>query len=113
MAVQSLDDLGEVCQAPSESVHLIDDNDVHLLRFYILQKTLQCRSFHGATGVAAIVITGGQGLPPFLALAEDEGLACLALGIQRVKRLFEALFGRLSCVDGTVRCGFLIPTHWI
>jgi hypothetical protein len=41
MAVQSFDDLGEVCQAPCEPVNFVDDNDVYFPGFDILQKTLQ------------------------------------------------------------------------
>ena len=33
-------------------------------------------------------------------LAEDEGLACLALGMQGVKILLQPFFGGFACVDG-------------
>src|ERR1039457_2857893 len=112
MAVQSFDDFGEVRQAPCEPVDLVDDNDVHLSGFHILQKTLHCRSFHGATGIAAIVITGGEGLPPFLTLAENEGFACFALSVEGVEGLLKALFGRLSGVDCTPLYGLLDRSHW-
>jgi len=37
MGVERLNDLGEVCQTPREPVDLVDDDDVHFLRFYIFQ----------------------------------------------------------------------------
>src|SRR5450759_3980630 len=99
MAVESLDDSGEVCQAACEPVDLVDDNDVHFLRFHVLQQLLECRSFHRSAGISAIVIVSWQGFPALLALAKDKGFACLALCIERVEGLFEAFFGGFSSVN--------------
>jgi len=70
---------------------------------------------------------GGQSLPPFLALAEDECLACFALCVEGIKRLFDPRSegGTITAYDGdrvmavfigdskntsAVRCGLKIKS---
>jgi len=50
---------------------------------------------------SAVVITFGQAHPAFVPLARNEGLASLALRLQRIEFLLEPLFGRFAGVDRT------------
>src|SRR5260370_30838715 len=48
---------------------------------------------------AAVVVLARQAGPALVGLAADVRLGRLALGVQRVERLFQALFGALARVD--------------
>src|SRR5262249_10479014 len=78
---------------------------VDLARFYVGQQALQRRSFHVATGEAAIVIAFGQAGPALVSLAADESFGGLALGIQRVELLLQSFLGGLSSIDGAAHQG--------
>ena len=56
MLIEQLDQLGEVSQRAGQAVDLVDDDDVDLSGFHILQQTLQRRAVGVATGESAIVI---------------------------------------------------------
>lgn len=49
----------------------------------------------------AVVVASGDDLPTQLLLGGDVGLAGLALGVEGVEGLVEALASRLTRVDGT------------
>jgi hypothetical protein len=57
-------------------------------------------SLHGAAGVAAVVIAVSNEVPAFMALTQHIGLTSLALGIEGVELLLEALLGRLARING-------------
>src|SRR5712671_4757193 len=65
----------------------------------ILSRMLQRRSFHRAARQTTIVISSFDQTPSLTGLAPDERLAGLALGLQRVEVLFEALLRTLARVD--------------
>src|SRR5215831_5479673 len=62
----------------------------------------RCRAgpTHRRPGEPAVIITGAQAYPAFVALAGDEGLAGLALRLQRIEFLFEPLLGGFAGVNG-------------
>src|SRR6516162_3994621 len=55
-----------------------------------------------SAGEPIVVIPRAQAHPAFVALAGDEGLAGLALSLQRIEFLFEPLLGGFAGVDGAV-----------
>ena len=69
------------------------------------QQPLERRPLQGAAGVAAVVVQLGQQDPAFALLADDEGLACLALGVERVEVLLQPLLAALAGVDRAAEFG--------
>src|SRR5215475_11329197 len=63
------------------------------------EQMLQCRPLHRGAGEPAVIITRGQAHPAFVPLAVDEGLAGLALRLQRIELLLKPLLGRFAGVD--------------
>ena len=61
---------------------------------------MQGRALQPRAGEAAVVISLRKANPALMALALDVGLASLALGVQRVELLFEALLGGFTGIDG-------------
>jgi hypothetical protein len=61
VAVEHLDDLGEVGERAGQAVDLVDDDDVDAPGFDIGSSRLQRRALHRAAGEAAIVIEGRAG----------------------------------------------------
>src|SRR6266478_4362080 len=70
------------------------------------------------SGEPAVIIIFGQACPAFVALAGDEGLAGLALRLQRIEFLLEPLLGGFAGVDRTADGAFPTravgrgPRHW-
>src|SRR6266404_344243 len=62
---------------------------------------LQSRPIHRRAGEPAVIVSRAQAHPAFLPLAVDEGLAGLALRLQRIEFLLEPLLGRFASVDRT------------
>jgi uncharacterized zinc-type alcohol dehydrogenase-like protein len=56
---------------------------------------------HVAAGIAAVIVALGQQAPAGVLLAGDVRLGGVALGIETVEFLVQALFGRLAGVNGT------------
>ena len=103
--VEHLDDLGEVRQRAGQSIDLVDDHDVHLAGAHIRQQPLECRPLQGATRITAVVVYLGQKDPAFALLADDEGLACLALGVEGVEVLLQPFLAALAGVERATEFG--------
>src|SRR6516164_9128376 len=78
------------------------------------EQPLQSRPTHRHAGEPAVIITRTQAHPAFVALAGDEGLAGLALRLQRIEFLVEPLLGGFAGVNGAAnpcvpRCD---EAHW-
>ena len=84
VAVEHLDQLGEVHQRAAEPVDLVDHHDVDAPRLDVGQQPLQRRALQRAAGDAAVVVAVGHQHPAFGLLAGDVGLAGLALGIEQL-----------------------------
>ena len=128
---EHLHQLGKVGQAARQAVDLVDDHDVNLVGNDVRHQAFQSRAFHVAARVTTIVVVIAHRQPALSALADDIGLACLALGIQRIERLIEAFVRRDAGVDGAALfghdgvhlaprfCLFLVipknsgPDHWV
>src|SRR5579875_1813842 len=93
-------DLADIGDLSRQAVHLVDDHAVDLARLDVGQESLERGPLHVAAGKAAVVIAVGQARPALAGLALDERLAGLALGVERVELLLQALFGGLAGVDG-------------
>jgi hypothetical protein len=99
MGVEDVDDLGEICERPRQSVEFVDNDGLNLAGLDVLQKPLERRPLHPPAGKAPIVIHVGKRDPSGMPLAHDIGLARLPLSIERIEFLLEALVGRLAGVD--------------
>ena len=66
----------------------------------------------GARENSTIVIPSGKRAPAFLPLAGYECLAGFPLSVQRIERLFETFFGRLSRVDRAPDYRSSLGVHW-
>ena len=80
--VEDLDDFGKIGKRPSQPVDLVDDHDVDPPCRDVGEQPLQSRPTHRRPGEPAVIITRAQAHPAFVALANDEGLAGLALRLQ-------------------------------
>ena len=95
MCVEDLDDLGEVGERAGQPVDLVDDHDVDLARL-AMSASSRCRAGRSivAAGEPAVVIQSrDKAAQPSCCWLRDEGLAGLALGIERIEVLLEPLLG--------------------
>ena len=99
VGVEDVDDLGEIGERPGQPVDLVDNDDLNLAGLDVLQKPLEGRPLHRPAGQAAVVVHVGKRDPSGMTLAHDVGLARLALGVERIEFLLEALVGRFAGVD--------------
>lgn len=99
VAFEHFDQPSEVGQAAGQPVDLVDDHDVDLVGDDVAHEALQCRSFHVATGVTAIIVVVGHGQPAFGALACDVGMTGFPLRVQGIERLIEPFVCRNAGVD--------------
>lgn len=83
-----------------EAVDLVYDDHVDLAAPEIVEQALQAGPLHRSAGEAAIVIGGVNQPPTLVGLAGDVGGAGVALGVERVEGLLQALLGRLPGIDG-------------
>jgi hypothetical protein len=67
MAVEQLDQLGEVRQRAGQAVDLVDHNDVHLAGPDVSQQPLQRRPLSRASRIAAVIVAGPDQGPAALA----------------------------------------------
>jgi hypothetical protein len=58
VAIEQLDQLGEVGQRARETVDLVDNDDVDLSGFHVGQQLLQGRAIGRAAGIAAVIVAG-------------------------------------------------------
>src|SRR5690606_26685244 len=89
----------EVGQRPREAVDLVDHDNVDAAIADVLQEPLEPGPVDVAAGVPAVVVLGRNRNPSLVLLALDVVEAGLALGVERVERLFQALFTGLARVD--------------
>jgi hypothetical protein len=84
-----------------QPVDLVDDDDIHPSCRNVGDQPLQGRPIHRRAGEPAIIISLGQAYPAFMALTANEGLAGLALRLQRIEFLLEPFLGGFAGVDRT------------
>jgi hypothetical protein len=84
VAVEHLDQLGEVHQRAAEAVDLVDHHHVDQPVLDVGQQPLQRRALQRAAGDAAVVVAVAHQHPALGALAGDVGLAGLALGVEEL-----------------------------
>ena len=100
MPVEHLDEPGEIHQRAAEAIDLVDHDGVDPAGFDVGQQASQGRALQRAAGNTTVVVTVGDKQPAFRALAEDVGLAGLALSVEAVEGLLQALLAALPGVDG-------------
>lgn len=88
--------MDEVGQRPGKPVDLVDDHDIDLAAVDIGEQLLQRRTLQVAARAAAIIIALRQTALALMALAGDEGLAGLALSMQRIERLLQSFLRRFA-----------------
>ena len=105
--VEQLDQLGEVGQRAGQAVDLVDHHHIDAAVADVGQELLQGRAFQRSAREAAIVVAVAQRAPAFMGLALDIGLGGLALVVEGVELLVEAMLGRDPGVDGAAQrfCG--------
>jgi hypothetical protein len=69
---------------------------------------LERRAFHRCAREAAVVIVLVDKKPPLAFLAGDEGLAGLALGVERVEVLLQPFLAAFAGIDGATQPCLLI-----
>ena len=106
--IERFDDLGEAGKAAGQPIDLVDDDHIDPARLHFRQQALETRTLHISAREAAIVIEVGEQRPAFVTLAQHIGSTSLALGIEAVELLVEALLGRLARVD---RAAHPLPGH--
>ncbi len=87
VAIEDLDELGEVHERAAQAVDLVDDDHVDPLRLDVGDQALQRRPLQGAARETAVVVVVGHEQPALRLLARDIGLARLALGVEAVELL--------------------------
>ena len=103
-----VDQLGEVGEGAGESVDLVDDDDVDPLGANVVEDGLQGRALHRSPGVAAVIIAAADQFPAFMGLTFDVGFEGLALIVEGVELLFEAVLGGDAGVDCAAQGWFAI-----
>ena len=98
--IEPVDQFCEVAQGSCQPINPVDDDLVHLVLFDVLEQLPQCRTRQRATGDTAVVVVRGQGDPAFGFLTVDMRFTQLPLCRQRIERLRQPFFGRLSGIDG-------------
>ena len=99
VAIEHLDQLGEIHQRAAEPVDLVDDDHVDPPCLDVREQPLQRRTLQRGTRNAAVVVAVGNKQPALGLLAGDVGLAGLPLRIERVELLLQSLFAGLAGVD--------------
>jgi hypothetical protein len=73
----------------SQTIDLVDDNEVDLTCVQVNEELLKCGPFESATRKAAVVVSSRDQTPALLALASDVSDAGLSLRIKGVEFLLE------------------------
>src|SRR5262249_46325800 len=92
-------------QRTRQPIDLVADDAVNLALLDVEHQALQRGPVRVGAREAAVVVAFGQAGPALAGLGADEGLARLALGVQRVEFLGEPLLGALAGVDGAAHRG--------
>ncbi len=103
--VEPLNDASEVRQRTRQPIDFVGQDHIDEPSIDVGQKGPQPWPIHRSAGEAAIVVDLGPDGPALADLRGDIGLACLALGLQAVELLVQALFGGLAGVDGAAELG--------
>jgi hypothetical protein len=98
--IKGFDQLGKVSERSGDAVDLVDDDHLDPAEFDFSEEAFQGGAFEIAAGVGGVVIVLGQCLPALRGLTPYIGLAGLALSVQGIELLVEAVLGRLAGVDG-------------
>ena len=85
MALEHLDQLGEVGQRAAEAVDLVDYDHVDQPGLDVAQQPLQCWPLQSRAGDSAVVVMIGQRDPALALLADDVGERGIALGMKAIK----------------------------
>jgi hypothetical protein len=85
---------------------------IDTLQCDVFKKLLKGWPIHVPTGEAPVIVEHRKRDPSLMALAVYIRLAGLALGIERVERLLQALLGGLAGVEGTTDV-FLFWSHFL
>src|SRR5271165_1271649 len=96
---------GKVSQLSRQPVYLVDNDGIDSFGGNVLKQAFKCRPFHVSAGEAAVVVFRGNRLPALMALAENIGFACLALGMERIERLLETFLGGFAGVNRATHAG--------
>ena len=92
---------GKIRERAGQPINLVDHHDVDAARGDIGEQLLKPGTLHAATGIAPVIIAGGQGPPAYACLTLDIGLTGLILGIEAVEALIKPFFGAFAGIDGT------------
>src|SRR5690606_36690245 len=100
MLLKQLDQTGKIRERAGQAIDLVDNHDIDASRGDIGEQLLKAGPFHAATGIAPVIIAGGQGPPAYAGLALDISLTGLMLGIETVKTLLQPFLGAFARIDG-------------
>src|SRR5579872_2745072 len=89
--LKKLHHLGEVNQRTAQTIDLVNNDAIDLAGLDVSQQLPHTRPFHVRAGVPAVAVLRGDQRPAFVPLAEDERFSRLALRIERVELLVQAL----------------------
>jgi hypothetical protein len=103
LRIKDLDDLGEIGERAGQAIDLVGHHRIDLAGLDVGKELLQGRAVHRGAGEAAVIIVLRQTGPALMALAFDVSLAGLALGVQGVERLLQALLGGFAGIDGAAQ----------
>jgi hypothetical protein len=101
MPIERLEHACKVQQRPGQPVDLVNEHGVDLASLDVRQQALQGRSFHVAARETTVIESPWQARPALGCLTLDVRFGGLALGVQRVELLLQALFRRFAGIDGT------------
>ena len=106
--------LAKIGERAGQPVDLVDDHNIDTSCRDVGEQPLQRRPTHRRAGEPAVIITGAQAHPAFVALTGDKGLAGLALCKQRIEFLLEPLLGGFAGVDGAANpcVPLCAEAHW-
>ena len=99
MGIENLYHSREVCQGAGKTVDLVGHHNIYMSLADVGEQTLQRRPLGCRTRKPAVVVGDFKQAPALTLLALDEGLARLALGVQRVEVLRKSFFGGLARID--------------
>src|SRR5258707_10240562 len=82
LSIEQFDKFGEVRQRSSQTVDLVDDDDIKLPGADVVQQSLQVGPVSRSTGVSAVVIAGPDQSPAGMGLTLYIGRGSIVLCIQ-------------------------------
>jgi hypothetical protein len=91
---------GKLNRRGDDKDHLVDHHAIDKPLADVLEQLIQRRPVHVRAGKPAVVIMIRQRHPSLAALASDERLGRIALGVKRVEFLLQSFLSGLAGVDG-------------